>query len=113
MHRAAADAASLQDADGHVGGRAAAGVLEEARQHVVLALVEVARRGVGPLFERDDVEPGARELAQGHGPTGAGPDDDRVDVEHDVLVEVAPGTMPPLTSPLASHSRGGPTSGPS
>src|ERR1019366_3356337 len=64
VDRAPAHPAPLEDANAQVFGRATAGVLKEARDHLVFALIEVARRQVRPLFEGDDVEPRARELAQ-------------------------------------------------
>ena len=115
MDRAPADAAALQNADGHVFGGAAARVLEETRQHVVLALVEVARRGVCALLERDDVEPRARELAKRHGAARPGADDDGVDVEDEILRQVASGDHRAARAHRAPRQpeAGRPTSGPS
>ena len=71
-----------------VGGPAAA-VLEEHREHVLLALVEVGGAVVAALLERDDLQAGTRELAHRDRAAGAGADDDGVDVERDVAAEVA------------------------
>ena len=108
VHGAAADAAPLQHADGQVLGRAPAHVLEEQREHVVLALVEVGRRGPAAFFERDRVEPGARQLAQRDRAARARADDDGVDVEREVAREVAAAersrrSSPPLARP--THER--------
>ena len=89
MDRAAADAAPAEDADREVLGRAPAAVLEEQRQHVVLALIEVGGAVVAALLERDHLQAGAGELAHRDRAAGAGADDDGVDVERDVGAEVA------------------------
>ena len=107
---AAADAATLQNADCHVLGRSSAHVLEELREHVVLALVEIGGRRPRAFLERDGVEPGARQLAQSDRAAGTRADDDRIDLEGQVAREVAPAEH------RAAHchpSRGRPIIGPS
>ena len=74
MDRGAADVAALQDRDRAVLGPPHARLFEEAGQHVVLALGEVATRPVGALLEDDDVEPGPRQLGGGHGAARAATD---------------------------------------
>ncbi len=84
VHGAAADAVALQDADRHVVGHAPAAVFVEERQHALFVLVEVPRRGVPPLLERNDRQPRARELSQHDRAARARPDDDGVRVDRDV-----------------------------
>jgi len=111
VHGAAADPPALQHPDGHVLGRAPAHVLEQARQHGVLALVEVGDRRPRALLEGDHIQARARELAQGDRAPRPCADDDRVDLERQIALQVAP----------AKHGAGGhghpfagrPTSGPS
>ena len=67
----AADATALQDRDSTVRRLAHAGLLEEARQHLVLALREIAARPVLALLEHDDIAARRGELGRGHGAAGA------------------------------------------
>jgi hypothetical protein len=67
----AAHAATLQDRDPAVHRLAHAGFLEEARQHLVLALGEVAAGPVLALLEDDHVAAGCGQLGRGHRAPGA------------------------------------------
>ena len=89
VHRAAADAAAPEDANAEVLRGATAAILEEERQHVVLALIEIGGAMVSALLERDHLEARARELAHRDGAAGAGADDDRVGVEREIGAKVA------------------------
>ena len=70
----AAHAAPLQDRDPAVRGLAHAGFLEEARQHLVLALGEVAAGPVRALLEHHHVAARRGQLGRGHRAAGAGAD---------------------------------------
>src|SRR5439155_21101631 len=89
VDRRASDAPPHEDADGAVGGHTRAALLEEKRDHRLFALREIARRVVAALLERDDLEPGAREFAQGHAAPRSRPDDDGIDRLLDVARELA------------------------
>ena len=108
MNGAAADASPLHDADAEIVGRAPAAVLEQEGQHLLFALIEVGRRVVPPLFERDDLRARLRELAQHHRAPRACADDDGVDVERDVLRQVAP-TNDHRVHPPAGRFTSGPS----
>jgi hypothetical protein len=78
---AAAHSATLQHAYRHVLGRPPAGVLEQSRQHVVLALIELTGRRTVPFLERYSAHTSARELPQDHRAACSGPYDHRIRIE--------------------------------
>ncbi len=112
VHRATADTPALQDPDGHVLGGATSRFLEQAGQHVVLPLVEVARGGPFALLDRHDLRARASELPQRDRSPGARTHDDGVDVEPHVRNEVTPAHDLPGHGE-AHPPAGRPTSGPS
>jgi hypothetical protein len=59
--------------------------LEQARQHLLLALREVGRRPVVSLLEHDDVEAGARELGRDDGAARARADHAHLRAQRDVV----------------------------
>jgi hypothetical protein len=76
----AADAAALQHDDAAVPGLPHARLLEEAGQHLVLALGEVGARPMRPLLEHHDREAGLGQLGGRHRAAGARADHAHVGV---------------------------------
>jgi hypothetical protein len=103
VHRGAADAAALEDGDPAVGGLPHARLLEQARQHLVLALREVAAGPVRAGLEHDDVAPARRELRGRHRAARAGADHAHLGAQRFVGVERAGGADHRAVSPRRSR----------
>ncbi len=107
---APADAAPLEHANREVVRHAATALLEEQGQHLLFALVEVGRRVVAALLERDDFESGARQLAESNRAAGARSDHHRVGGERRVAERAG---IEDLSGAQRKPPAGRPTSGPS